>query len=119
METFNLLKELPITHFHVFPYSKRQNTTAAKMENHIQNDVKKQRVRTLINLGEQKLADFTKTMLGKESKVLFEREKDGFFEGYTSNYIKVKHKSLESLENQIIKMHFSSIEGEKLMGKPL
>lgn len=119
METFNLLKELPITHFHVFPYSKRQNTTAAKMENHIQNDVKKERVKTLINLGDEKLAAFTKDMLGKESKVLFEREKDGHFEGYTSNYIKVKHKSSKSLENQILIIKFDSVEGEKLVGQAL
>lgn len=117
MDTFNLLKDLPITHFHVFPYSKRQNTTAAKMDNHIQNDVKKSRVKTLINLGDQKLSDFSEQMIGLESKVLFEREKDGFYEGYTSNYIKVKHKSSESLENTIVTMKFSAIEGEKLVGE--
>ena len=119
MDTFNLLKELPITHFHVFPYSKRQNTTAAKMENHIQNDVKKDRVKTLINLGEQKLSDFAHQMIGSESDVLFEREKDGYFEGYTSNYIKVKHKSSESLQNVIKRMKFSALEGEKLVGEAL
>lgn len=119
MDTFNLLKELPTTHFHVFPYSKRQNTTAAKMENHIQNDVKKQRVKTLINLGGQKLAEFSEKMIGQESEVLFEREKDGFFEGYTSNYIKVKHKSLESLQNRVVRMKFTALEGEKLVGKVL
>lgn len=119
METFNLLKELPITHFHVFPYSKRQNTTAAKMENHIQNDVKKQRVKTLINLGEQKLAEFSQNMIGKESQVLFEREKDGYFEGYTSNYVKVKLKSSKSLKNKILNMRFTDIEGEKLIGEVL
>jgi len=39
--TYALVKELPLTHFHVFPYSKRKNTTAAKMENHIHHSVKK------------------------------------------------------------------------------
>lgn len=119
MQTFNLLKELPITHFHVFPYSKRKNTTAAKLENHIQNDIKKERVKTLINLGEDKLSHFTKQMLGKESKVLFERQKDGFYEGYTSNYIKVKHKSSKSLENKIITMKFGSVQEERLTGEPI
>lgn len=117
METYRLLKESPITHFHVFPYSKRKNTTAAKLENHIQNDVKKERVRTLINLGEEKLQAFTQSMIGKESHVLFEREKDGYFEGYTSNYIKVKHKSDSNLQNQILKMKFNAVEGDKLTGE--
>lgn len=117
MSTFNLLSELPITHFHVFPYSKRQNTTAAKMDNHIQNDVKKERVKTLIHLGERKLAEFSQQMVGKESFVLFEKLKDGFYEGYTSNYIKVKHKSSDLLQNKIVKMKFTGIEGSKLVGK--
>jgi threonylcarbamoyladenosine tRNA methylthiotransferase MtaB len=119
METFNLLKELPITHFHVFPYSKRKNTTAAKLENHIQNDVKKSRVKTIINLGEEKQIEFAKNMIGKTSEVLFESEKDGYFEGYTSNYIKVKHKSDSNLKNQIVKMKFDSIENDKLLGSAL
>lgn len=116
METFKLLEQLPMTHFHVFPYSKRKNTTAAKMENHIQADVKKNRVKTLIELGQAKLASFSKEMVGKESMVLFERLKDGFYEGHTSNYIKVKHKSDEDLSNQIVKMQFNGLEADKLIG---
>ena len=119
MNTFNLLKELPITHFHVFPYSKRKNTTAARMENHIQSDVKKDRVKTLINLGEEKLAEFTRNMVGKKSNVLFERLKDGFYEGHTSNYIKVKFASDTDLSNKIVPMTFTGVEGEKLIGNIL
>lgn len=119
METFKLLKELPMTHFHVFPYSKRKNTTAAKMDNHIQADIKKDRVKTLIQLGEEKLLEFTKNMIGKSSEVLFERLKDGYFEGYTSNYVKVKHKSNNDLSNKIVKMHFNDISADKLIGSEL
>ncbi len=115
METYKLLEELPITHFHVFPYSKRQNTTAAKMDNHIQAGLKKDRVKTLIKLGEDKLAQFTTQMLGRESEVLFEQEKDGYFYGYTSNYVKVKYKADNNLKNQIVKIRFSQIEGSNLM----
>src|SRR5690606_20433905 len=52
MDTYNLLKELPLTHFHVFPFSKRKNTIAGRMEDHIQHGVKKERARALIALGE-------------------------------------------------------------------
>jgi threonylcarbamoyladenosine tRNA methylthiotransferase MtaB len=117
MQTFNLLRELPITHFHIFPYAKRKNTTAAKMDNHIQGDVKKERVRTLINLGENKLIEFSKNMVGQESDVLFERAKDGYFEGYTSNYIKVRAKSEEKLQNQIRRMKFTEFKSGKLNGE--
>jgi threonylcarbamoyladenosine tRNA methylthiotransferase MtaB len=114
METFNLAKDLPLTHFHVFPYSKRKNTTAAKVDNHIQGNLKKERVKTLINLGEEKLSEFTQKMLGRESEVLFEREKDGYFHGYTSNYIKVRIKSDENLKNKILKIKLDGIDGTKV-----
>jgi threonylcarbamoyladenosine tRNA methylthiotransferase MtaB len=115
--TYNLLKELPISNFHVFPYSKRQKTTAAKLENHIQADVKKNRVRTLINLGEEKQELFAKNMVGKTSDVLFERDKDGVYEGYTSNYIRVALESDQDLKNKIIKMKFTKSIGSKLSGE--
>ena len=117
MQTFNLLNELPITHFHVFPYSKRQNTSAAKMDNHIQADVKKERVKTLINLGENKLIEFTRKSIGQKSHVLFEQTKDGYFEGYTSHYLRVKVKSDTDLKNQIHSVYLSDIVGDKIAGE--
>ncbi len=119
METYNFIKESPLTHLHVFPYAKRKNTTAAKADNHIQNDVKKRRVKEIIALGEEKVLDFSRKLIGKTSEVLFEREKDGSFEGYTSHYIKVKAKSDKNLSNTIQKVKLISMEGNKLIGEIL
>lgn len=115
-ETFDFLEELQITHFHVFPYSKRKNTTAAKAENHIQADEKKMRVKTLINLGEKLKHDFSKRQVGETSEVLFERSKDGEYLGHSSQYIKVKHRSKSDLTNKIIKMKFTDFDGTHLTG---
>ena len=115
LQTYKLLKTLPITHFHVFPYSKRQNTTAAKMDNHIQGAVKKERVKELISLGEEKLAEFREQMLGREVEVLFEQEKEGYFYGYTSNYLKVKMKATEDLKNKIVGLKLKDVEGQVLI----
>lgn len=104
MQTYNLLEQLPITHFHVFPYSKRKNTTAAREENHLQPEIKKARVKKLIALGEDKLAAFKADQLNRESEVLFEREKDGYFIGHTSNYLPVRMKSDVNLKNHIKKV---------------
>ena len=117
-ETYRLLEELPITHFHVFPYSKRKNTTAARMDNHIQGPLKKKRVRSLIALGEEKLEAFRQEMLGRESEILFEREKEGYFYGYTSNYIRVKIKSSEDLKNKILKLKLSEMQGNDILVRP-
>ena len=116
--TFELARQLPLTHFHVFPYSKRKNTTAAKLENHIHHAEKKQRVKTLLMLGEAKLNLFTEDQLGKKTKVLFERKnKHGLFEGYSSNYIRVQVQSDLDLSNQICEVYLSGIKNGKLIGE--
>lgn len=118
--TFNLLKELPITHFHVFPYSKRKNTVAGKFENHIQHPVKKQRVKTLIMLGDAKLNLFAEDQVGERSEVLFERQnKDGYWEGYTTNFVRVAVKSDANLKNQIHSVYLKSFENNKVYGEIL
>jgi threonylcarbamoyladenosine tRNA methylthiotransferase MtaB len=116
--TFNLLKELPITHFHVFPYSKRKNTTAAKMENHIHSAVKKDRVRSLIMFGDAKLNLFTEDQIGKKTKVLFERRnKLGFFEGYSSNYLRVQVATDVDLSNTEREVFLTRLDNGKLTGE--
>ncbi|MFP5387178.1 MAG: tRNA (N(6)-L-threonylcarbamoyladenosine(37)-C(2))-methylthiotransferase MtaB [Bacteriovoracia bacterium] len=114
LETFNFLRTQPITHFHVFPYSKRKGTTAAKLENQIQTSVKKDRVRTLLMLGDAKLDEFSESMVGKRTSVLFENEVDGYWEGYSSNYLRVRVKSSENLKNQIKEVMCTSFIGGKL-----
>jgi threonylcarbamoyladenosine tRNA methylthiotransferase MtaB len=102
MDTFNLVKELPITHFHAFPFSKRQGTMAAKEENHIPHAVKKERVQIINGLGASKLSLFAGEMIGKKNNVLFEkRNKNGLFEGYTSNFVRIYVSTDEDLKNQI------------------
>lgn len=116
--TFNLLRELPVTHFHVFPYSKRKNTTAAKMENHIHSAVKKDRVRSLIMFGDAKLNLFTEDQIGKKTKVLFERRnKLGFFEGYSSNYLRVQVATDVDLSNREREVFLTHLDNGKLTGE--
>jgi threonylcarbamoyladenosine tRNA methylthiotransferase MtaB len=111
--TFNLVRELPITHFHVFPYSKRKGTTATRLPDHIQAGVKKDRVRSLMMLGEAKLKTFMQEQLGRNHSVLFEQEKDGYFEGYTSNFLRVRVKSDVDLKNKILNVRALSLDDNK------
>jgi threonylcarbamoyladenosine tRNA methylthiotransferase MtaB len=117
-KTFELARELPLTHFHVFPYSKRKNTTAAKLENHIHHAEKKSRVKSLLMFGDAKLNLFTEDQIGKKTKVLFEkRNKLGLFEGYSSNYLRVQVHTELDLSNQICEVYLFAIENGKLIGK--
>jgi len=118
--TYNLLKELPITHFHVFPYSKRKNTTAAKMENHIHSATKKDRVRTLFMFGDAKLNLFSEDQVGKKTKVLFEkRNKAGQFEGYSSNFVRVAVETEQELSNVEREVLLTGFKDGKLIGELL
>ncbi len=120
MNTYNLMRDLPLTHFHVFPYSKRKNTTAAKLENHIPHHVKKDRVRSLIHLGDAKLRMFAEDQVGSLSQVLFERrDKNGLWSGHTTNYVRVKVESALDLSNQIQTVSLDSAEGEVIKGSLL
>ncbi len=118
--TFNLLRELPLTHFHVFPYSKRKNTTAAKMENHIHATEKKSRVKALMMFGDAKLNLFSEDQIGKRTKVLFERRnKHGNFEGYSSNYVRVQVATDQELSNIEREVLVTGMLDGKLVGELL
>lgn len=118
LDTFNLLRKLPITHFHPFPFSKRKGTLSAKMEKQIPQQVKKDRVRLITDLGKAKLLDFMTDFVGTTNQVLFEhRADDGLFEGHTTNFLKVKVESSEDLSNQIIPVKLEAISDGKLLGQ--
>lgn len=117
-KTFNLLRKLPITHFHAFPFSKRKNTLSAKMEDQIPHHVKKERVKIINSLGQSKLSLFAEDQVGQINNVLFERRnKSGNFEGYTTNFVKVEVESLEDLKNQIIPTKIISAKNGLLFGQ--
>lgn len=118
--TFNLLKELPMTHFHVFPYSKRKNTTASKMDSHIHSTEKKNRVKTLNMFGDAKLNMFSEDQIGKRTKVLFERRnKAGNFEGYSSNYVRVQVVTDQELSNVEREVLITGMDNGRLVGELL
>lgn len=119
-QTKSLLKKLPITHFHVFPYSKRKNTLASRMENHVHHSEKKSRVKELMALGELKLRDFARNQIGSVNDVLFEKQDtDGFYHGHTTHYLKVKVKSNLDLQNQIVSTKLLELKGDVLLGELL
>ncbi len=115
--TYDFLESLPVTHFHIFPYSKRKKTTAASMDGHVDPKVKKERAQMLTALGKRKQREFAQQMIGQQSSVLFERAKNGYWEGYSSNFLRVKvADGGENLENQIRQVQFEKLEEDLLIG---
>ncbi|MEE9615235.1 MAG: tRNA (N(6)-L-threonylcarbamoyladenosine(37)-C(2))-methylthiotransferase MtaB [Thermodesulfobacteriota bacterium] len=90
--TFNLLKDLPVSYLHVFPFSKRRGTPAAGMPGQVNGKVIKERCRRLKDLDTLKRDGFYGEFLGKETHVLVESARDGktgLLKGRSRNYIPV------------------------------
>ena len=115
--TRKLLESSPITHFHVFPYSRRKNTPAAKRAEQILHPVKKDRVRRLRALGAQKLTDFARQQRGRVQPVLFEyKNRHGQWEGYTPQFVRIAVESPLDLKNRIEDVRPLAQEGPLLKG---
>ena len=102
-ETFNFLHSLDISYLHVFTYSERANTIAADMKEVVPIHIRNERNKILRNLSYKKHQYFIKQFEGQMRKVLFEdAEKNGFMEGYTDNYIRVKTPYNKTFANNIV-----------------
>ena len=91
LETYEFLNELNISYLHVFTYSERDNTEAAKMDEVVPVNVRNKRSKMLRGLSVKKRRAFYESQIGTNRKVLFESEnKEGYIHGFTENYVKVK-----------------------------
>ena len=89
-ETYDFIARLRPAFIHVFPYSRRPGTPAAKMPGQLTEAVKHERVLALEELCERLHSEFVEENRGIRERVLFEsKEKDGSMSGYTGNYIRV------------------------------
>ena len=103
-KTYNFLQEIKFYKMHVFKYSQRNGTAAAKMPNQIDGVIKDERSKKLIELSNKNQEEINKSYKGKQLEVLFEEQKNGIWTGYTTNYIKVSYKSDDDLENKILNL---------------
>jgi len=90
------IKEIKFTKLHVFPYSKRNGTVAANMENQIDESIKKKRAHVLLELSKELEMEYMKKFLNEEIEYIPEVYKDGYLIGHTGNYLSIKQKGLES-----------------------
>ena len=90
-ETIKNIKDINFSKLHVFPYSMRSNTPAAKMPQ-VKDSIKKERVEELLALSKELEIKYMERFIGKKLKVLIETTKDGYSYGHTTNYLDVKIK---------------------------
>ena len=83
------VERMNFSRMHVFPYSRRSGTPAARRKDQVPEPVKKERVHRMQALADRKSKEFHEQFLGKTMRVLFETTKDGITDGLTDNYIRV------------------------------
>jgi threonylcarbamoyladenosine tRNA methylthiotransferase MtaB len=111
LDTYNFLKELPISYLHVFTYSERNNTKAVGMADSVEITERKRRNNMLRILSEKKKNEFYRKMIGKELTVLFEDdERNGLMKGFASNYVRVAETYNPSKVNKFLRIKILDVE---------
>ena len=116
-KTYEFLKDIKFYKMHVFKYSPRKGTKAAKMPKQIDGKQKEMRSKKLIELSDFNEKTYNEAYINKEVEVLFEEEKEGMYKGHTENYILVYYKSEENLENKMKKVICKEVEKNYIIAK--
>lgn len=120
-QTYQLASELHFAKMHVFRFSPRQGTPAARMKGQIQDQVKKARSERLLTLNEQEARLFRQQFLGQTVEVLLEGQKHGRWEGLTDNYLRVElaempNQTARDWQNTLIPVRLEALVEDGLLG---
>lgn len=117
--TLNFAKEVGFAEMHVFKYSKRQGTVAAAMENQVDDAVKADRSRKLIELEYELRKDYRNRFIGESKEVLFEQseiiDSTQYYTGFTKEYVKVATVSEKDLTNRIIDVKVKEMYNHEIL----
>lgn len=113
-----VLEDLPLMYAHVFSFSPRRGTPAAKLPGRVPAETIKQRSEILRQLSAEKRRRFYQTYIGQTVSVLFEqRERNGLFTGYTGNYMKVGVSTPRDLSNTMCDVLITEIRDKLAIGR--
>ncbi len=102
------MEQMNFAEMHVFPYSKRTGTPAARMDDQVDEEVKNERVHELIDLSERQQLKYAQAMsasAGRHSGALAQRAaRTGEIAGYSDNYLHVIFNGSEELVGQVCRV---------------
>lgn len=110
-KTYDFIKKVNYSELHVFPYSPRKNTPAAKMPNQVNDHIKHDRANRLLALSKELNRDFALKQIGKSLKVLFEKRDGDYLIGHASDYLKVKVKTDRDMIGEIVDIRIDKYDG--------
>jgi threonylcarbamoyladenosine tRNA methylthiotransferase MtaB len=117
--TYTLVKDLPISYFHVFPFSPRQGTAAWDFKDKVDEREIKKRAEALRVLGQKKRENFYRSCIGKTFQVLAEgsdRSGMGMIKGLSDNYLPVLFPFPREIKNEMIPVRIERIEKRAVHG---
>ncbi len=116
LDCYNFIKQVGFSELHVFPFSPREGTPAASMKNQVDGNVKKERVKRLIELSHGLWDSYIKKFIGTEQIVIVETKfENDYVIGHSSNYLKVLLPCDLSLIRHRVKVVIDKQEGEYLI----
>nr|WP_314278859.1 tRNA (N(6)-L-threonylcarbamoyladenosine(37)-C(2))-methylthiotransferase MtaB [uncultured Peptostreptococcus sp.] len=116
-ETLAYLKGLKLMHMHVFKYSPRKGTPAASMQDQVDPQIKQMRSDTLLALSKKNFKLFADQFTNTPLRVLFEEvDREGYYEGLTDNYIRIKVKADRDIRGQILDIRIKEIYDDYCIG---
>jgi len=119
-KTVDFVEEIAFSGMHVFKYSQRSGTPAAKYENQVKPQVKDARSKVITAIAEKNEEKFKKAFIGRSKPVLYEQPFDGqksLFEGLTDNYIRVVSESQEDIKGKIIETVLMELKEDYMTGR--
>jgi len=115
-QALNFIKKAAFADMHIFPYSLRPGTKAAKLPNQVEKNVRKERAKAAIEIAAEMTNDFKQKQLGKTVEVLFEQEKTGYSTGHSTNYLEIYVK--ENIKrNSIQNVRITDLQNGRLYGE--
>lgn len=118
-ETMDFVDDIKFAKTHLFKYSKRDGTKAAKMKEQVNGNIKKERLKDLEAIEDKNRNEFLEKQIGKTLSVLFEDKSDieGFKSGYSTNYLRVNVENPLLPSNEIYDVKITGIENDELIGE--
>lgn len=116
--TCNFVRKIGFSKVHIFKYSPREGTRAAKMKNQIAGDVKKYRSTKLSKVCKEVSEEYLNSLIGKTFEVLFEAKSDfdGYISGYATNYTRVNILEDDEMINEILNIKYKNVQNGEVFG---
>lgn len=114
-ETLNTLNKIKFMHIHTFPYSKREGTKASVMPNQVDGNIKKKRVREVLEISNKYESEFYQSNIGKTMDGVAEVRKDKIVV-HTTNFIPIIIEDKVN-NNEVVNVKITKVDGLEVYGK--